>query len=229
MSYIWLPHIRLPHYSLSLSHREQCIAQSVVADCLLTPPQLFRSAQVHHFRAAVDNLRMATRYSFHIRPVQPRRLRSSSARSEFHGENDIEGAGAVATHLPGQSIIIPTKGCKLYCIKLATQTHLTNWTNLTTITNCTTFSLGPCHTVPGACFRNWGGNGSLLRRSHCSRWRRLWHQGQCQRSSRKVYDAHRSQAMRQHGETGDEHRGDLHYGPRESGHLYTQHAAVSRE
>ncbi|EDW12956.2 uncharacterized protein Dmoj_GI17958 [Drosophila mojavensis] len=67
-------------------------------------------AQVHHFRAAVDNLRMATRYSFHIRPVQPRRLRSSSARSEFHGENDIEGAGAVATHLPGQSIIIPTKG-----------------------------------------------------------------------------------------------------------------------
>ncbi|XP_030240462.1 uncharacterized protein LOC115562660 [Drosophila navojoa] len=67
-------------------------------------------AQVHHFRAAVDNLRMATRYSFHIRPVLPRRLRSSSARSEFHGENEIEGASAAATHLPGQSIIIPTKG-----------------------------------------------------------------------------------------------------------------------
>ncbi|XP_023170462.2 uncharacterized protein LOC111599131 [Drosophila hydei] len=67
-------------------------------------------AQVQHFGAAVDNLRMATRYSFHIRPVQPRRLRSSSGRSEFHGENEIEGASAAVAHLPGQSIIIPTKG-----------------------------------------------------------------------------------------------------------------------
>ncbi|XP_034100941.1 uncharacterized protein LOC117565774 [Drosophila albomicans] len=68
--------------------------------------------QVQHFAAAVDNLRMATRYSFHIRPVQPRRLRSSSARADFHDENEIEsgGATAAASHLPGQSIIIPTKG-----------------------------------------------------------------------------------------------------------------------
>ncbi|XP_017082548.2 uncharacterized protein LOC108115553 [Drosophila eugracilis] len=69
-------------------------------------------SQVHHFAAAVDNLRMATKYSFHIRPAAQKRLqaggtRSSNARAEFHDENEIEsGAG----HLPGQSIVIPTKG-----------------------------------------------------------------------------------------------------------------------
>ncbi|ALC38760.1 CG16798 [Drosophila busckii] len=62
-------------------------------------------SQVQHFAAAVDNLRMATRYSFHIRPAQSRRLRSSSARADFNDENDID-----SLHPPGQSIIIPTKG-----------------------------------------------------------------------------------------------------------------------
>uniref|UniRef100_A0A6P4EV79 Uncharacterized protein LOC108044492 n=1 Tax=Drosophila rhopaloa TaxID=1041015 RepID=A0A6P4EV79_DRORH len=69
-------------------------------------------SQVQHFAAAVENLRMATKYSFHIRPAAQRRLqaggtRSSNARAEFHDENEIEsGTG----HLPGQSIVIPTKG-----------------------------------------------------------------------------------------------------------------------
>ncbi|KAH8321249.1 hypothetical protein KR059_008488 [Drosophila kikkawai] len=68
--------------------------------------------QIQHFAAAVDNLRMATRYSFHIRPAAQRRLqasgtRSSNARAEFHDENEIESGSG---HLPGQSIIIPTKG-----------------------------------------------------------------------------------------------------------------------
>ncbi|XP_037709817.1 uncharacterized protein LOC119547163 [Drosophila subpulchrella] len=68
--------------------------------------------QVQHFAAAIENLRMATKYSFHIRPAAQKRLlaggtRSSNARAEFHDENEIEsGAG----HLPGQSIVIPTKG-----------------------------------------------------------------------------------------------------------------------
>lgn len=72
-----------------------------------------RSSRVQHFAAAVDNLRMATRYSFHVRPVgQQQRLRSASrARADFHEENEIESAAASA-HLPGQSIIVPTKGCK---------------------------------------------------------------------------------------------------------------------
>ncbi|EDV31473.1 uncharacterized protein Dana_GF15375, isoform A [Drosophila ananassae] len=70
------------------------------------------SPQIQHFATAVDNLRMATRYSFHIRPAAQRRLqasgtRSSNARSEFHDENEIESGSG---HLPGQSIIIPTKG-----------------------------------------------------------------------------------------------------------------------
>nr|XP_036668600.1 uncharacterized protein LOC108011168 [Drosophila suzukii] len=69
-------------------------------------------SQVHHFAAAIENLRMATKYSFHIRPAAQKRLlaggtRSSNARAEFHDDNEIEsGAG----HLPGQSIVIPTKG-----------------------------------------------------------------------------------------------------------------------
>lgn len=73
------------------------------------------SSRVQHFAAAVDNLRMATRYSFHVRPVgQQQRLRSASrARADFHEENEIESAAAAtAAHLPGQSIIVPTKGCK---------------------------------------------------------------------------------------------------------------------
>ncbi|KAH8412558.1 hypothetical protein KR009_002988, partial [Drosophila setifemur] len=70
------------------------------------------SPQIQHFATAVDNLRMATKYSFHIRPAAQRRLqaggtRSSNARSEFHDENEIESGSG---HLPGQSIIIPTKG-----------------------------------------------------------------------------------------------------------------------
>ncbi|EDW25456.1 GL26417 [Drosophila persimilis] len=69
--------------------------------------------QVQHFSAAVDNLRMATRYSFHVRPATQRRLqvggaRRSNARAEVHDENEIESAAS--GHLPGQSIIIPTKG-----------------------------------------------------------------------------------------------------------------------
>lgn len=74
-------------------------------------PKMDADTQVQHFAAAVDNLRMATRYSFHIRPMQQHRLRSSSARADFHDENEIESAGSKAgEHLPGQSIIIPTKG-----------------------------------------------------------------------------------------------------------------------
>ncbi|XP_034666810.1 uncharacterized protein LOC117900521 isoform X2 [Drosophila subobscura] len=70
--------------------------------------------QVQHFAAAVDNLRMATRYSFHVRPATQRRLhagaaRRSNARAELHDENEIESSGG-SGHLPGQSIIIPTKG-----------------------------------------------------------------------------------------------------------------------
>ncbi|XP_001989305.3 uncharacterized protein LOC6562909 [Drosophila grimshawi] len=86
-------------------------------DLLPTPGDDHVDTQVQHFAAAVDNLRMATRYSFHIRPMPSHRQRSSSARSDFRAEeNEIEGGGesggaaAAAAHLPGQSIVIPTKG-----------------------------------------------------------------------------------------------------------------------
>ncbi|XP_041451872.1 uncharacterized protein LOC111080565 isoform X1 [Drosophila obscura] len=56
---------------------------------------------------------MATKYSFHVRPATQRRLqaggaRRPNARAELHDENEIESTGS--GHLPGQSIIIPTKG-----------------------------------------------------------------------------------------------------------------------
>lgn len=74
-------------------------------------------SQVHHFVAAVDNLRMATKYSFHVRPAAQKRLqaggtRSSNARADFHDENNEIESGS--GHLAGQSIVIPTKGCKWF-------------------------------------------------------------------------------------------------------------------
>ncbi|XP_046866959.1 uncharacterized protein LOC6643687 [Drosophila willistoni] len=70
------------------------------------------SNHIQHFSTAVDNLRMATKYSFHIRPaMSSKRLqtpRSQNGRSEFNEENEIESLNS--KHLPGQSIIIPTKG-----------------------------------------------------------------------------------------------------------------------
>lgn len=64
------------------------------------------------FSLAIDNLRMATKYSFHVRHISEgaafepkgRRIDQSSMP-----ENDLEN---------GEMIIIPTKGCKLSIFKI---------------------------------------------------------------------------------------------------------------
>jgi len=40
---------------------------------------------VHHFAAAIENLRMATKYSFHIRPAAQKRLLAGGTRSSNPG------------------------------------------------------------------------------------------------------------------------------------------------
>lgn len=61
-----------------------------------------------HYMARIDNLRMATKYSFHVRPQFRRRNLKIMGRSEiFH--NGLEEDEA---DIRGHTIIIPTKGCK---------------------------------------------------------------------------------------------------------------------
>ncbi|XP_055917677.1 uncharacterized protein LOC129949953 [Eupeodes corollae] len=59
---------------------------------------------ISHYTARVDNLRMATKYSFHIRPQQKKRNLKISGRSELL-DNEVEN-----DLFQGQSIVIPTKG-----------------------------------------------------------------------------------------------------------------------
>lgn len=62
--------------------------------------------------AQVDNLRMATKYSFHIRPMPKHKNMKVTGRSEIF-ENEIEGADFLSNNVDqGQTIVIPTKGCK---------------------------------------------------------------------------------------------------------------------
>ncbi|XP_055838272.1 uncharacterized protein LOC129906518 [Episyrphus balteatus] len=59
---------------------------------------------IMHYTARVDNLRMATKYSFHIKPQLKKKNLKISGRSELL-DNEVEN-----DLFQGQSIIIPTKG-----------------------------------------------------------------------------------------------------------------------
>lgn len=59
---------------------------------------------IRHYTARVDNLRMATKYSFHIKPQLKKKNLKISGRSELL-DNEIEN-----DLFQGQSIVIPTKG-----------------------------------------------------------------------------------------------------------------------
>ncbi|XP_075153627.1 uncharacterized protein LOC142227144 [Haematobia irritans] len=67
--------------------------------------------QVRQYATQVDNLRMATKYSFHIRSIpKHKQLKKVTGRSEVF-ENEIEGNDFLSTNnLGGQTIVIPTKG-----------------------------------------------------------------------------------------------------------------------
>lgn len=55
----------------------------------------------------IDNLRMATKYSFHVRAQN--KDQKISGRADL-GENELGPNGK----FQGQTIVIPTKGCKIY-------------------------------------------------------------------------------------------------------------------
>lgn len=56
---------------------------------------------------------MATKYSFHIRATPKHRNLKVTGRSELFG-NEIEGEDFLSTNIGhGQTIVVPTKGCKL--------------------------------------------------------------------------------------------------------------------
>uniref|UniRef100_A0A1B0A498 ZP domain-containing protein n=1 Tax=Glossina pallidipes TaxID=7398 RepID=A0A1B0A498_GLOPL len=68
--------------------------------------------QTRQYEAYIDNLRMATKYRFHIRPQSRRRDIKVTGRSEIFS-NEVEDFNENSN---GQTIIIPTKGCKC-CIQ----------------------------------------------------------------------------------------------------------------
>uniref|UniRef100_A0A0K8U6F0 ZP domain-containing protein n=1 Tax=Bactrocera latifrons TaxID=174628 RepID=A0A0K8U6F0_BACLA len=67
------------------------------------------SRQVRHYAVQIENLRMATKYSFHIRPQAKRRNMKITGRSELFG-NEIDDEAKGVPLDGGQTIIIPTKG-----------------------------------------------------------------------------------------------------------------------
>ncbi|XP_012159110.1 uncharacterized protein LOC101462820 [Ceratitis capitata] len=75
--------------------------------------QAKNSRQVRHYSVQIDNLRMATKYSFHIRPQAKRRNMKITGRSEVFGNEIVDDAAVTLKGVPldgGQTIIIPTKG-----------------------------------------------------------------------------------------------------------------------
>ncbi|XP_053959372.1 uncharacterized protein LOC128863957 [Anastrepha ludens] len=71
--------------------------------------QVKSKRQVRHYAVQIDNLRMATKYSFHIRPQAKRRNMKITGRSELFG-NEIDDDTKGVPLDGGQTIIIPTKG-----------------------------------------------------------------------------------------------------------------------
>ncbi|XP_065357815.1 uncharacterized protein LOC135951981 [Calliphora vicina] len=66
--------------------------------------------QVRQYMTQVDNLRMATKYSFHIRSTPKHKNMKVTGRSEIF-DNEIEGEEFLSNNVDqGQTIVIPTKG-----------------------------------------------------------------------------------------------------------------------
>lgn len=59
----------------------------------------------------IDNLRMSTKYSFHVKPrsIKSGEKRIISGRADL-GENELGPNGV----FQGQTIVIPTKGCSSF-------------------------------------------------------------------------------------------------------------------
>ncbi|XP_053663252.1 uncharacterized protein LOC128712383 [Anopheles marshallii] len=66
------------------------------------------SGKSKQYSLLVKNLRMATKYSFHVKPQAKKSEQRASGRADEGEEGDQSGAMAAINH--GQTIIIPTKG-----------------------------------------------------------------------------------------------------------------------
>lgn len=72
----------------------------------------FRNSK--QYSLLVKNLRMATKYSFHVKPQTKKSDQRASGRADEGGQEQEEqnASSTAAGHNQGQTIIIPTKGCK---------------------------------------------------------------------------------------------------------------------
>uniref|UniRef100_A0A1S4GWI0 Uncharacterized protein n=1 Tax=Anopheles gambiae TaxID=7165 RepID=A0A1S4GWI0_ANOGA len=69
------------------------------------------SGNSKQYSLLVKNLRMATKYSFHVKPQTKKSDQRASGRADEGGEQEEQNASSTAAgHNQGQTIIIPTKG-----------------------------------------------------------------------------------------------------------------------
>lgn len=68
--------------------------------------------EAREFNVIIDNLRMATKYSFRVRQLQASSSTTNDQRAKGRSMNDEEDDMSMNDLDQGQSIIIPTKGCK---------------------------------------------------------------------------------------------------------------------
>ncbi|XP_037903073.1 uncharacterized protein LOC119646633 [Hermetia illucens] len=67
--------------------------------------ELIQGEKTKQFSTQIDNLRMATKYSFHIKPQLKHKLQKISGRADSR-DNEVEPESMFS----GQTIVIPTKG-----------------------------------------------------------------------------------------------------------------------
>lgn len=75
---------------------------------ILQDNEIDGSRQKRQYSMVIDNLRMATKYTFHVKEQKAPESRGPSARADFSDENSLDDQASIR----GQTIIIPTKGCK---------------------------------------------------------------------------------------------------------------------
>lgn len=69
------------------------------------------AAVYKQYSMTIDHLRMATKYSFHVKALGPNKEQKASGRADLNGNILKDG-----DDIEGQTIIIPTKGCELFVI-----------------------------------------------------------------------------------------------------------------
>lgn len=161
----------------------------------------------------INNLRMATKYSFHVRK-QTKKSEQKSARADF-SDNRID-------LIHGQTIILPTKGCMYigtmqlsYCpLETIDQFH---------ISFCIYWIYSFCarNEMFATCIGNRSRNWSIFRWSHRV-WRRyrLWRRRGSVEREGSLCDAYRSREMWQQSKSWYIDSGNIHYRAGEPGNFH---------